>query len=413
MGTMIQLALGRLEVDWGKNSFFKDHGVLFQEADIKPIPTYLPGDDWPNGEPLVELNKGFGKPLQEVVDRLELLGFTVPAVERHYDQLHQLHELDEQPVPFEVLRRALNEVDVNRVSGNYGDDYDPGEFVRKEIVDRLCLHMDSDIMGLRLDHWEVDLLLENFSPYGGLRLLAENPANLPLDVTWDFMPLVEAGWATREEFHAGPSSEQCFLVVTEGSSDAKIIKHALHMLKPHIADFFRFVDMEEGYPFSGTGNLFKFTQGLASIGILNNTVIVYDNDAEGVAKLEATGRISLPANLRTMLLPKLQDFSDFPTVGPTGRANADINGKAAAIECYLDLKQPGLPEPVVRWTSFNNSLSVYQGELEHKSQYMKHFLGLSNLFAKYETRRLEAIVEALMKECIAIAEHKNMELLPK
>ena len=63
------------------------------------------------------------------------------------------------------------------------------------------------------------------------------------------------------------------------------------MLRPHIADFFKFVDMEEGYPFSGTGNFFRFTQGLASIGILNNVVVIYDNDAEGTAKLGATQRL--------------------------------------------------------------------------------------------------------------------------
>ena len=43
-----------------------------------------------------------------------------------------------------------------------------------------------------------------------------------------------------------------FLIVTEGSSDAKIIQHAFNLLKPHIADFFDFVDMEEGYPFSAS-----------------------------------------------------------------------------------------------------------------------------------------------------------------
>jgi hypothetical protein len=48
-----------------------------------------------------------------------------------------------------------------------------------------------------------------------------------------------------------------FLIVTEGSSDAAIIGKAFRLLSPHIADFFDFVDMEEGYPFSGTGNVFR------------------------------------------------------------------------------------------------------------------------------------------------------------
>jgi hypothetical protein len=33
MGSMITLRLGRLEVDWGKNSFFRNHSPLFAKID--------------------------------------------------------------------------------------------------------------------------------------------------------------------------------------------------------------------------------------------------------------------------------------------------------------------------------------------------------------------------------------------
>ena len=138
---MIHLAVGRLEVDWGKNNFFTDHGALFQPTDIKLVPSYYVGDDWPEGEPIVEMNEGFGKPLGHVLVRLELLGYTLRAVEHHYNRLHQFHDLDEDALPFNDLRQALARVDVNKVSGNYCEDYDPGEFVRKEILERLALRL--------------------------------------------------------------------------------------------------------------------------------------------------------------------------------------------------------------------------------------------------------------------------------
>jgi hypothetical protein len=411
VGTMIHLAVGRLEVDWGKNNFFTDHSALFQSTDIKLVPSYYAGDDWPEGEPIVEMNEGFGKPLIHVLARLELLGYTLRAVEHHYNRLHQFHELDEDTLPFDVLRQALARVDVNRVSGNYSDDYEPGEFVRKEILERLALTSERHNYyhpGLRPDHWEVDLLLENFGANGALRLLAENPANLNLDVSWDFTPLVESGWAKRDEFRAGPPPEQCFLVVTEGGSDAKIIQKALQLFRPHIADFFRFVDMEEGYPFSGTGNLHKFTQGLISIGIQNNTVVVYDNDAEGIAKMQATKKLSIPSNMRVMQLPNLDEFSNFKTIGPMGIGYADINGRAAAIECYLDLEQDGLPEPIIRWSAFNRELDVYHGDLQHKTQYMKNFLQLRTPSANYKPNKIESVLDALVADCVSIAEQKLM-----
>ena len=407
MGTMIHLALGKLEVDWGKNNFFKNHGALYQPTDLKQIPTYYAGEDWSDDDPIIELSEGFGKPLKEVVDRMELLGFTLPTIEQQYCELHDFHELDEQPLPFERLRQALKNVDVNGVRGNYGEDFDPGKFVRREIIDRLSLTSELDRRSLKPGHWEIDLLLENFSPYAVLRLLAQNPANLSLDVNWDFGQLVEAGWAKQDEFQPGPSSQERFLIVTEGSSDAKIIHHSLQLLKPHIRDFFQFVDMDEGYPFSGTGNLYNFTKGLVSIGILNNTIILYDNDAEGTAKLELTKKLSLPPNVRVMQLPQLSDFKNFPTEGPSGYSAEDINGRAAAIECYLDLTQHGLPEPVVRWTSFNKDLSVYQGELEHKSQYLKDFLDKREISDNYNSRKILSVLDALIRECVIVAEFKQ------
>jgi hypothetical protein len=410
---MIQLAVGRLEVDWGKNNSLNDHGTLFQTTDLKLIPTYHEGEDWPEGEPIVEMKQGFGKPLGHVLARLELLGHTLRSIEHHYNRLHQFHNLKEDALPFEDLRQALARVDVNTVSGIYGDDYDPGEFVRKEIFQRLALRSETYNYRqprLQPDSWEIGLLLENLGAESVLRLLAENPANLNLDVSWDFTSLLESGWPKRDEFQAGPSPEQCFLVVTEGSSDAKIIKQALQLFRPHIADLFRFVDMEEGYPFSGTGNLHKFTQGLISIGVRNNAVVVYDNDAEGIAKMQATKRLSLPPNMRVMQLPNLDEFSNFRTIGPTGIGHADINGRAAAIECYLDLEIDGLPEPIIRWTAFNKELGVYHGELEHKSQYMKDFLRLRLPSPSYKSIRIESVLDALVGECVSIAEQKHMSV---
>ena len=414
MGTMISLALGRLEVDWGKNNFFSDHGALFQNSDFKPVASYYANEDWPDGDPVVEMNEGLSKPLGQVIDRLELLGHTLRSVEHRYEKLHQFHEISERPIPFGQLQEALRGVDVNRVSGNYGTDYDPGEFVRKEILDRLSLTTEAHYYRegeLRPDHWAIDLLLENFGANGALRLLGENKENHRLEVSWGFTPLMESGWATREQFRAGASPDQQFLIVTEGSSDAKIIQHAFELFRPHIADFFRFVDMEEGYPFSGTGNLHRFAQGLVSIGIQNNTIIVYDNDAEGVAKLNATRSISLPSNFRAIQLPVIEAFERFNTIGPTGISTEDINGKAAAIECYLDLELDGLPQPIVRWTSFNRDLGVYHGELEHKTQFMKKFLQLRSANGTYKSEKIEAILDAIVAECVAIAEHKEISSL--
>lgn len=41
--------------------------------------------------------------------------------------------------------------------------------------------------------------MENFDPWSTLRLLAENPSNLDIPVTWSFADVVESGWVDRDE----------------------------------------------------------------------------------------------------------------------------------------------------------------------------------------------------------------------
>ncbi|MFW8695705.1 HEPN/Toprim-associated domain-containing protein, partial [Mesorhizobium japonicum] len=43
-------------------------------------------------------------------------------------------------------------------------------------------------------------LIEFLHPYSILRVLAENPANLRIDVVWNFGILVSAGWAQNGDF---------------------------------------------------------------------------------------------------------------------------------------------------------------------------------------------------------------------
>ena len=178
--------------------------------------------------------------------------------------------------------------------------------------------------------------MENLHPYAILRLLAVNKANLIQNVTWHYADVVAGGWVKRDDVIRGLGAARKFLIVTEGSSDAKILSHALELLRPDVADFFCFVDMEEGYPFTGTGNLHRFCQGLVSIRIENRVLIIYDNDAEGSARFSDTSRLRLPSNMRVMQLPSHTTLATFTSVGPEGMGTADINGRAAAIECYLD-----------------------------------------------------------------------------
>lgn len=392
MGSMITLGIDKFEIDWGKNSFFRDHSELFIPSDLTDIPYYY-ADDY------VESKQGYSRNLSTVSKRLDLLGYSVSQLEEIYNDL--LNDMPgyygEHVLPykqFSILIKSIDlaQIDVDKERG----DYDFGEFVSKYIF------QEPAIKKLLPDTITVDRylgqFLENVDPYLILRLLAENNANSSKLVQWRFADVVNGGWTEEEDVIRELSPEQKILIVTEGSSDSFILQSAIEKLRPEISDFFYFVDMEEHYPFTGTGNLYKFCQGLASIGILNKVLVILDNDTAGNEIYEKCIKLNKPSNIHFSKLPYLEEFSSFKTVGPTGVANEDINGKAVAIECFLDLSKR--PEPSVRWTSFNKSLEKYQGELEYKESYTKDFKNYFFKDSDYDTRKLIYLIDYIIEQWI-------------
>jgi hypothetical protein len=297
------------------------------------------------------------------------------------------------------LRDALATINVHAISPDYGEGgEDFGKFFKHEIFPRLGLSRIVD--DPRYVQFEAAEGMENLSAYTILRLLAANPAARDLPVNWQFKDIEDGGWAKRRDFVRPLDQSKRFLIVTEGSSDSAIIKHAFRILKPHVADFFDYVDMEEGYPFSGTGNLFKFVQGLISIAVQNNVIVVYDNDAEGVVNFKRCRELNIPANMKVLKLPDLPEFSDFETIGPNGRHRTNINGQGAAIECYLDLDG----QPCVRWNNYNAKIDAYQGELIGKGGYMRSFLNQGKRVAGYEYGKVASVLEMIVKNCVRVRE---------
>jgi hypothetical protein len=240
-----------------------------------------------------------------------------------------------------------------------------------------------------------------------LRLLGENGKNLEARLEWEYGPLIASGWAKETEFVAGARRRQTYLIATEGSSDTHILKRAFRLLRPEIADFFRFIDVSERHPFSGTGSLVKFSEGLAKIDVQNRTVFLLDNDAEGQSAFQKIQGLDLPVNMRAMVLPSLQSFESFRCMGPGGEALADINGRAASIECYLDLGADGLPPPLVRWTNYKDDVKAYQGALQDKERYSKAFFDNFGHDAAYDASKLLDVLRTVVGVCTAMAEEMS------
>lgn len=419
MGTEIRLEINGLTVDWSKNQRGVDHGALFQEKDRKSIyESHIYNDE------TFESNEmAFSRSLKEVLPRLELLGFTLEKVKQEYlinaqtweaeclsignegEDLEQMNLMTFDEYCLFVKKHPLNSLDDTYDSSMKDKNIIRGRFEDETETQRIPYHAlyDSDYYS---EKSYFSSLLGFLHPYSILRLLAENTANLIENVEWKYGQLVENGWAFESEFTSGARRNQTFLVATEGSSDVHILKHALSLLRPEIEDFFRFIDVSERHPFSGTGNLLKFAEGLAKIDVHNQVIFLFDNDAEGFETYKRLLELSLPDNMCAMFLPELDQFRAFLTQGPEGESNADINKRGAAIECYLDLNLKGYPPAKVIWTNYKKDLGVYHGALEYKDSYMKAFLNqtpetIASSF--YDVSKLHVVLEALVIECRTMA----------
>lgn len=391
MGSYISLGVGELELDWGKNFGFRDYSKLFLPSDKKDIPYYYADDE-------VILRPGYSTSLGRVKNRLELLGYSLKTLSTHFqDHNDNYPDYLEQPeISFETMLAIFSKINIADYKNKKEDgDYDLGEYV----VENIFLNETFKDLKEHIDIKDKDIgaYFENLDPLFTLRLLIENPHNLEMNLEWRTQDVIDGGWTNEKEIFVGVEETDKFLIVTEGSSDTFIIKKSLELLKPDILDFFTFVDMEDNYPFTGTGNLYRFCQGLTSIRIQNKTLVLFDNDLEGVDKFNKTNNLNLPRQMKIMKLPELEEFTNFLTIGPTGETSENINGKAVAIECFLDLSKS---KPKIRWTNYSKEFDAYQGSLENKDDYVREFKSVKNANDNYDFTKLTKPLDEIYKNCI-------------
>lgn len=270
MGTEISLSFAGADLCSSKNDRGMDHGALFQQGDrvrrrCDRIDYAYHEEEGLDPGPL---EMAFVRPLGEMVSRLEMLGFTLEHARVAYaervgtwlDWRKQMREWTDvrplEPLTFDEFVLLANRVPFAELDGTFaGRGRSAGRVTGRfagetATFDRIPGGHDYEATGYSEREYfssAVNLL----HPWLMLRVLAENPINRGTDVVWQYGPLVEAGWASAGEFVGDARRTETFLVATEGSSDAHILRHALALLRPGVLDFFRFIDVSEGHPFPG------------------------------------------------------------------------------------------------------------------------------------------------------------------
>ena len=204
-------------------------------------------------------------------------------------------------------------------------------------------------------------------------------------INLDIAPLISGGWIGADEkvcankirvvsSRGQPSGPT--IILAEGQSDIAILKSSIGRFHPELMDFFTFLDHSEFRVDGGASYVVKFLKAFAAARVPANIVAIFDNDTAGLSAYKEATALNLPQNMTCAHLPDIELGCSYPTIGPQGAHEANINGKACGIELYLGraaLSTNGSLRPV-RWTGYDKRAVSYQGEVDEKNDVQDAFL---------------------------------------
>jgi hypothetical protein len=226
------------------------------------------------------------------------------------------------------------------------------------------------------------------------------------EVILDVSDLVQGGYIGEDERiceqrRAPDAGKRSILeptvIIAEGSTDAVVLSRSLEPLYPDLTDYIAFFDYDGSNADAGTSFVVKFLRAFIAARVKTSILAIFDNDAVGVEAFSAANALGLPDNIKVTLLPKIALASSYPTIGPQGTHDVDVNGRAASIELFLgrhNLTIDGTLIPIV-WTNFISRMDRYQGVLRHKSRPFDRFLEETATYdpnVDYKSRYPELVV---------------------
>lgn len=381
------LGIGLFELDWPKYIMGgHDFSNLFTSADFKDITYYI--DDW--DELLPVKGTGYGKKVKEVIPRLNMLGYgynkLARQLENHVSGLPEYLKIPK--VDWNKFLDLLSGLDIKKIKWlEHEGDVDPGEFLKRRILPIPQLKRMARILGgTNKDNL---MIFEQIDPMIILAAVAHNSLNQDLELEW----------RNDKALNEGLSIDEKYLIVTEGKSDTKVLRKAIDVLYPDLADFFDFIEMNDDYPFAGAGNVANFFKGLLKVKTRRQMIFIFDNDAAGQIEVAKLKKLKYPSNFKLFILPDLVEFEEFKTKGPLGIQKENVNGRAVAIEMFLDLRFKMNCEPIIQWGQLHSGTNQLQGALCNKDNYSKLFTKLNqDEFQFYDFSKLKFLLELIVQE---------------
>jgi hypothetical protein len=294
---------------------------------------------------------GYVAAVEDLRDRLQLHGFTaagatgeLEAAVHVWHGMYETPEVDDLDVPVRDTAMVLKELRT---------------FVNS--TDRWRIYHEPEEVFSQLD------------PRTVLRLALDSVADPKVRVRYNMDALasasrLERGFPltdrAREDRRENMARDAPLVVLTEGSTDSRLLAAAIGVTHPHLVGFLRFMDFSSGAEGSAA-SLVRTVRSFVGAGIANRVLALADNDTAAYDALFELKAERLPDGYRVAHYPDLPFLRHYPTLGPQSDTPVlmDVNGKAGSLEMYLGsdlLSVTGELAPV-QWTGYFERQRSYQG----------------------------------------------------
>lgn len=369
--------------------------TLFRESDKRVYTRMVSARDpvvwgpWTGDEDSEEMAFEYAVSIEVVKQRLDIMGFSLAKLNNHFSQsLQRKIASIEESKSFAEGHEVLGQVYDNQLAIIESTTLSDWIESFRRIIEARLTRLKISYPPRNLPEF---ILLDDegvLAPYLGdfrfwLRLVAEacpNDSELILDLT----EVTYAGYYELDEpvcersrsalLENYPANAKV-IILTEGSSDSFLLQRAMKLLYPSLFDYYSFMDFGSSNVDGGASSLVKTIKAFCGSGVSNRVIALFDNNTAAKVALRGLGRTAIPSNIKVMHYPTVVIANEYPTIGPGGVQNLNVNGLAGSLEMYFgrDILNRDEKMVPVQWGGFDSSLKQYQGELTNKNLLQEAF----------------------------------------
>jgi hypothetical protein len=379
---------------------FEDYVIASSENDVDPnILSMFQEDDLQveiirqEGDIVIEAKAYFENTLGNIVERLNIIGYPKDLTQGFYtdhlefdikklkDRLSILDNEEELQIKIEKDIQLLEDAFISDFNDAIAILIDEKVYIHnKETYNgtneycRYLLEGKTSIFDNYPDNSIENIILGISDSYSDSSIIRYDYSNL-IDYSYFEITAYEAFQNAKIQINYGHKLGDKIIILTEGSTDIKIFQASMALLYPYLKDYYYFMDFHSSNASGSTSSLVNTIKSFIGAGLRNKVVALFDNDTAARESLTALKSVKIPKTISIQHLPYLHFAENYPTIGPTGLTNMNINKMACSIEMYLGdnfLKDENGYIPV-QWKGYSVKMRDYQGEVLKKESIQDKF----------------------------------------